>query len=224
MSDIKTREEVLREESRESDKTMVVDPAPDRVHRFQRLGLSRMKREWDADEAIEMTGIYRLVEDQMLKLFGDAYLILNDIYDVVREPVVDEETGVIETDRFNFPVWKRTVSGAYVEDYRKLTSRDMNDFLFKITTRLFEWKQKQADLWGEAMFAKALWEEQFSLSYDEANTKGRNTVEDRTQRAKLGSREERYFGIFQALISRKADNLVSSLELLSQRLKDVSIS
>lgn len=217
MSEDRTREDVLREVSKEADKTMSVDMHDDKTRNFRRLGLSRMKREWDPDEALEMTGVHDRVDDFMLKLFGEAYLLINEIYEVVREPVVDRSTGEIKLDRHGFQVWQRTDSGAFVEDYSRLTTRDMQNYLFKITTRLFDWKQKQAELWGEAMMAKAVWEEQYSLAYD--GSKGR-TVEDKTQAGRLGSREDRYFGILQAMVSRKADNLVGSLELLAQRMKD----
>lgn len=221
MADERTREEVIKDESKEADNLMTVQMHDDKTRQFRRVGLSRMKREWNADEAIELTGIHNYVDDLMLKYFGDAYLIINEIYEIVRKPVANQETGEILKDRHGFPLWERTESGAYVEDYSRMTTRDMHDYLFKITTRLFEWKQRQADLWGEAMLAKAVWEESFSIAYDESKNR---TVEDKTQKARLGSREDRYFGILQAMVSRKADSLVSSLELLSQRLKDISLT
>lgn len=220
MSDTRTREEVIKDESREADKTMAVEMHDDKTRHFRRLGLSRMKREWDQDEALEMIGIHKIVDDFMMKNFGDAFLIINDIYEVVRKPAYNQETGEVLKDRYGFALWQRTPSGTFIEDYSRLTHRQMQDYLFQITTSLFAWKQKQAELWGEAMLAKAVWEESFSLAYDDSKGK---TVEDRTQKARLGSREDRYFGILQAMISRKADNLVDSLELLSQRLKDIVV-
>lgn len=217
MSDERTREQVLKDEAAEADKTMSVEMHDDKTRNFRRLGLSRMKREWSPDESVEMDGIHQKVDDLMLKMFGEAYLVINEIYEVVRFQLADED-GVLLVDRHGFPLWERTPSGAFVEDYSRLTSRQMQNYLFKITTRLFDWKQKQAELWGEAMLAKALWEESFSVSYDNSSGKA---VEDRTQKGRLGSREERYFGIFLAMVSKKADYLVNSLELLSQRLKDV---
>jgi hypothetical protein len=82
---------------------------------------------------------------------------------------------------------------------------------------MFGWEQRAADAWGEAMFAKAQWEERFAIDYDAPFT---GTIEDRTAKGNIGAREERYFAIFLSLYSRKADAVVRSLALLGQRLKD----
>ncbi len=68
------------------------------------------------------------------------------------------------------------------------------------------------------MFAKAQWEERFSIGFDTA-TRG-TTDAHRTANAKIESREERYYAVMLASYSRKADALCKSLELLAQRLKD----
>lgn len=70
------------------------------------------------------------------------------------------------------------------------------------------------------MFSKAQWEERFALAFNDTTAGGRKTDEAMTQKARAGSRDERYFAIFESLYSRKADALVRSLERLGQRLKD----
>ena len=98
--------------------------------------------------------------------------------------------------------------------------KQREDFLFRITTKMFEWKQTQADLWGEAMFAKAMWEERFSDGFVNA-VGSRPTVDDKTNQARAHATDERYYAIFRATVSRRADALVDSMGLISQRLKDV---
>ena len=74
-----------------------------------------------------------------------------------------------------------------------------------------------SDAWGEAMFAKAMWEETFSIGYS-ASVSG--TIDDRTAAGRIGAAEERYFAIFMTLYSRKAEAITRSMALLGQRLKD----
>lgn len=204
--------------SAEADHPTEVDTAPDRTREFKTPGFSRMRTDWSGPDAAQVAALKGIVEGRILQLFPDAFVIMNEVYNLVREHEVDEQTGEIKTDRHGFPIWKRHPSGAFVEDFTVLTLGQKEDLLFRITTRLFDWQQTRADLWGEAMFAKAQWEEAMAIGFDEPP--GRLTVDDRTHKGRLHSREERYFGIFLSLISRRADAVVNSMELLGQRLKD----
>lgn len=202
------------------DSLMEVDLHDDRTREFTSDGQSRMRTSWREDDEEDITVIHRLVDEILLQQFGDAYLIMNDLYEIVREPKVGPG-GVIETDRYGFTKWERTESGSYIEDYSKLGSKEIKDFLFKITTRLFDWEQKAATLWGDAMYAKALWEGRFSRGYLDSRTTIGKTVEDRTQAGRDAAMADRFFGIFQSVLSRRSDALVRSLSLLGQRMKDV---
>ena len=64
------------------------------------------------------------------------------------------------------------------------------------------------------MFAKGAWEEAFADAYVAGN--GRLTIDDRTQRGHQASIERRYFGIFQAMLSRRADAIIRSMERLEE--------
>lgn len=208
----------VREASKEADDTAEVRVHNDETKETKTPGFSRMRTDWHGPDAAQVASLKGIVDGHILKLYADAFVIMNEVYDMVREPEVDEKTGVIQTDRHGFPIWQRHPSGAYVEDFTVLTQRQKEDLLFRITTRLFDWKQTSADLWGEAMFAKAQWEEAMAIGFD--SPPGRLTVDDRTQKGRLASREERYFAIFLSLISRRADAVTGSMELLAQRLKD----
>lgn len=220
----RSEEQVLKEVSEEADQTISVDPHDDRTLEFERTGLSRLRTTWSEEDADAMAGIHQVIEREILQSFAAAFQIMNEIYDIVREPVVNTATGEIRTDQYGFPIWARTESGAFVEDYNKLGHKETEHFLFRITTRLFDWEQQAAQLWGESMFAKALWEQAMARGYQESRANGGKTVEDRTQAARSASYDQRLFGIFKALISRRADAVVRSMQLLSQRLKDVLTS
>lgn len=209
-------EAAVREASTEAETPAEVDPHPDRTREIKTPGFSRMRTDWSAHDSGQIQQLRTVVDGRILKLFPEAFVLMNNIYDLVRQPQTDGD-GVIVTDKYGFPVWARNPTGGYIEDFTILTDREKEDFLFRITTNLFEWRQTAADLWGEAMFAKAQWEEAMAIGYDSSTKK---TVEDRTQAGRLHSTDERYFSIFLSLLSRKADAIVNSCELLGQRLKD----
>ncbi len=216
----RTADRIMREESEEADKTLEVDLHDDRTQEFTTHRENRLRYDWSDDVREEIHGIHSVVERLLLETFGSAYQIMNELYEIVREPSVGKG-GEIQTDIYGFTIWERNEYGNYIEDYSKLGMKEVKDLLFKITTRLFQWEQDAARIHGDAMYAKALWERSFALGYTDARMNGGRTVEDRTQAGRVASLDDRFFGIFQSNLSRRADALVRSMTLLSQRLKDV---
>jgi hypothetical protein len=156
-----------------------------------------------------------VVQGQIMRTFTDAYEIMNSVYDLVRDVEIDGD-GTIQTDRFGYRIWAKKPTGEYIEDFTRLTDAEREDLLFRITTRLFDWKQRAADMWGDAMFAKAQWEEAMAIGFDQPE--GRLTVDARTQKGRYYSMDQRYFAILQSVMSRRADAVVSSMEMLALRL------
>lgn len=185
---------------------------------FRTPGFSRMKTEWSGRDLPVIRRAQHLVEEMVLENFGDAYQVMYDLYDVVREPEISDETGEVRTDEHGWTIWKKTPSGNYVEDWSRLTHKQRQHFLFTITTRIFEWEQRAADAWGESMFAKAQFEERFAAAFEEPD--GRATVDFRRAHANTQATDERYFAILMTLYSRKAESVVRTLGLLAQRIKD----
>jgi hypothetical protein len=184
---------------------------------YRTPGFQRMRLDWSSDDRDVLIRAKSTAEGRLQREFPEVYRLLYRVYNVVRAPEVDPQTGEIHTDQWGLPVWQKDQIGSYLEDFSKLGIKEKEDILFTITTHLVEWQQLAADAWGEAMFAKAQWEERFSIGYDAPMS---GTIEARTATGRLDSREERYFAIFISLYSRKADALIRSLELLGQRLKD----
>ena len=213
-------EEVTNAESEKNEKEeghedpAASDDSPRSI--FRAPGFHRMSFSWSGEDARIVAQAQSVVDERIQVNFRDAYMVMHDLFMVVRTPMTDP-SGEIVTDRYGWPEWRRTPSGDWLEDWSALGRKEKEDFLFKITTRLFAWEQRAAEAWGEAMFAKAAWEERFAISFD-APVHG--TVEDRTAKGRIGASEERYFGIFQTLYSRKADAIVRVMNLLGQRLKD----
>lgn len=190
----------------------------ERARSFRHPGFARMSTEWTGRDREIMQRIHATIEGAILNHFEDAYLLMNEIYEIVRDMEVTP-TGEPRTDQFGFTVFRRSPTGAYYEDWARLGHVQREHLIYKLTTNLFEWSQRAANLWTEAMFAKAIWQEEFATAFD-APVSG--TVDDRTAVGNMKSAEARYFAIFTSALSRKADAVVRSLELLNQRLKDTS--
>ncbi|MFI0967016.1 hypothetical protein ACH4S8_37380 [Streptomyces sp. NPDC021080] len=209
---------VIGEIAREADKPVAVDIDPDRSRETATTGFARMRTDWRPGEGAEISGILQQASGIIHRMFPDAYLLMNELWELVRNPVVIMPSGEIKTDIFGWPEWEKLPSGAYVEDYTRLTAREKEDFLLRITTGLLEWEQKASTTWLEAMLAKGRWEEAMATGF--ISPTGRVTVEERTQRGRAYAAEDRYHAIFRAAVSRSAEQLVRSLERLGQRLKD----
>lgn len=225
MSDDQDRktEEIIREMSKKADQLMDVEMHDDRTRTFSSPSLARMAvRGPDPELERILERLNEMADREILKLFGNAYQIMNDLYAVVRIPQHHVDTGEVLTDKYGFPIWEINDSGYPIEEWDRLGYKEREDFLFRITTNLFAWEQAAATLRGNSQYAKALWENALSQGYEDARLGGaRTTVEDRTQAARLASRDERLEGIFYTVLSHRADALARSLTLIAQRLKDV---
>ena len=213
-----TSEEIAAEEAEKFDQPIEEEVLPeerDRKHRTP--GFARMRTEWTDRSTVAR--VHAAVEARILANFSEAFLVMNEVYDIVREPAHVDAEGEPVRDEHGFVVWRRDASGTgYVEDFTRITTKQREHLLFKITTSLFSWEQAAAEAWTEAMYAKAIWEESFSVGFD-APMKG--TVDDRRAAGTLASADDKFFAIFVSAYSRRADAICRSMDRLSQRLKDV---
>lgn len=190
----------------------------ERTKAFTGTGFSRMSTEWSGDNREMMRHINSVIEGAILSKFEAAFLLMDEIYTIVRAPAANAD-GEPLTDQFGFTIWAKSATGAYLEDWSRLGYTQREHLIYKITTSLFSWSQQAAELWTESMFAKGIWIEEFALAFDHPIA---GTIEDRTAVGNLHSAEARYFAVFTSALSRRADALVRSVELLGQRLKDTS--
>ena len=185
--------------------------------RFRTPGFQRMRLNWLSDDKRVVAQSRAVVGHRLLEEFRDLFLLTDRIFSVIRTPIFDPETGEIATNADGATQWVLAESGYPQEDYSRLTMREREQFLFEITVNLIFWQQRAADIWGEAMLAKAQWEERHAHGFDLPRS---GTDATRENSGKLTSRDERYFAVFMGWYSKKADSLVRSIELLGQRLKD----
>lgn len=216
-------ERAMDEVTDRHDEPIEPDPHPDRVRTFSSMNFSRMRTRWSKDEREIIDMAHTQVEEELGTEFADVYRILNRIYSLVREVARDPDTGEFLTDAHGFAIWAKDDTGMYREDWNRLTDRDKEDLLHRITTRLVIWEQRAADFKGEALFAKGMWEERFAMSFVDAPAPEgarKATEADRTQYAQASAREQRYLAIYMTVRSNKAEALVRSVDRLAQRLKD----
>ena len=191
------------------------DIRPERTRQFTHTNFQRMRTEWGPEDKLKIQEIGRLADNVLAARFADAWWLLERLYRIVREPMTTSDGEVIK-DLAQHIKWKRNEHGFYIEDWSRLGDAERSDFLHELTIHLFEWTQQAAVMWGSAMFAKGIWEEAFAYGY--TTPRGKLTIDDRTQIGHLQSIEERYFAIFQSMLSRRADALVRSLERLETML------
>ena len=188
--------------------------------RWRTPGFQRMRYSWNEDDQRVIARAQHEVQRVIAESFSDAYALMYRIYEIVREPELNSEGQPI-VDHFGMTQWRRAVDGWFVEDFSLLTRKQREDFLGSLVTSIFTWEQRSAEMWGDAMFAKAQFEERFAIAYD-APISG--TVDDRRAIGNKDAAEERYFAIFLSLVSRRSEALVRSMDRLQLRLKDLLMS
>jgi hypothetical protein len=200
------------------EQPLAPDIAPDRTRRFRSVNFSRMRTEWQGEDAVKVAEIGRIADGVMATTFADAYWLMERLYRIVRTRLVTVEGEAVK-DLAGRSKWKRNELGFYIEDWSRLGDAERDDFMHELTIHLFEWRQQAAVMWGSAMFAKGIWEETFAYGYTTARSgAAKLTIDDRTQAGHLASIEERYFAIFESILSKRADALIRSLERLEDML------
>lgn len=198
----------------------VPDPHADRTRQFTHVNLSRMRTTWRNEDRIPVEEAHRLADQQINAAFGPAFRLLDELFLKVRIPLTDEQ-GQVRTDRNGRPLWECDEDGTPREDWTVLSDRDRSHFLHVITTHIVGWQQDAVKLWGDAMYAKGLWEQTFAEGY--SAPQGRLTIDDRTQWGHRAAEQERYFAIFKAVLSRRADAVIYSMKQIAGLLEKTQL-
>lgn len=184
----------------------------------------RMRFNWrDRAEQLVIRNAHSAIDQMMVREFTDAYQIIDEIQSIVRIPLT-QDGNPLHDERGEI-VWERTPNGRIIEDYTRLTRKQIEGFLGQITVRLFAWEQTAERMWMDALMAKAQFEERYAISYDaRTGSATRTTVDDRKASGSIGAAEERYHAVYLTALSRRAQALTRSMERVGQRLKDVLLS
>jgi hypothetical protein len=215
-----TAEEITPEETKDFDKpaALEVDKPINLTRAFR-----RMRTDWNSEDRSTIQAVKSTVDQAIFEDFKSAYGLMYEIYDTVRLPIINQATGELKVDESGLAIWQQREDGSYVEDWDRIKRKDRERFINIIITRMFEWEQTAADIWGEAIFAKAQLDEAFSTAFDSISDP-KVTVDARTARGKRLSADSRYLAVYKSYYSRKADAIVRTMLGISQRLKDLHVS
>lgn len=210
-------------EAKEQGKELakVLDFDPDKPLTLTRA-FQRLRTDWHGQDYEIIQSVKNTVEDQLNREFEDAIEIRFKLFNIVRNPLIDETTGEVLTDDAGLPLWQQYSDGTYVEDWSKITRADREKLVYEIATRLYRWEQLSVDAWGEALFAKAVWEEAFATGFD-STVDNKATVDARNAHANRVAADNRYLAVYKSYYSKKAEAVVRSMDRLCQRLKDLSV-
>lgn len=195
----------------------------ERTPAFDRTGFSRMRMYWRPEDAEIRRKMRAKVDELVLDAFLDAFMVADQIWDLVRQQEVDEVTGELRFDSAGNKVWKRLPGGGFAEDWTRLDHAEREGLLFTITMNLLIWKQRVADFQSDALFAKAKWTEMFAGHFDRYDGSGKGTVDARNAHANVHTAQDRYFALYVSWLASRANAIVATMEVLGQRLKDVLV-
>lgn len=221
-----TADQAANEAGEQLTEEIQVEGAVEERKKFRTPGFTRMRFDWAHDEdRVVVAASHRLADETIQSTFRDAFILLARLYDIIREPeLVPDSNGemVSHRDAQGNVVWKRDHDDHwYIEDWSNLSRREMENFYGSIMTMMFSWEQRSDQMWSEAMYAKASFEERFAIAFDEPKT---GTEGVRKAKGNVDAAEERYFALYLAYLSRRAASVVRSMERVGRTLKDLILA
>lgn len=205
------------------EQPLAPDIPPERTRQFTHTNFSRMRTQWRDDQAPAIAVVQGEADRIIRGEFRVAFAVLARIRKHVRTPMVHPASGEVLTHSDGTMRWELDEDGIPSEDWRLLTGDEelCKDFLWTITTWLFEWEQTAVKKWAEAMFSKVDWEQAFARGFRTlpGESLARPTIDDRTQAGHRNSADERYFAVFQSALSRAADKVVEDMKRLQWLLE-----
>ena len=208
------------------EKPLDVDTPPDRTRQFTHTSFSRIRTSWLGPDGITLARIRAQADTEMRYRFPVAFALMDEVWKSVRTPQCDEDTGEVLTNLDGSIKWAETAPGVPEERWDLLGHAQKERLYWAIGSHLFGWEQFAADLHAEAMYSKVEWEERFAISFFSVPSNqisGRPTVDDKTQYGHRSSVQERYFAVYCAELSRKADALVRSMTRIHRMLENTII-
>src|ERR1043165_988745 len=109
-----TTEEIARDERAELDQQINPELPDERERKFQRAGFSRPKMEWAPEQRLSISSMHRAVDNRLLQTFEDAYRVMHELFELIREPVM-VNGQVVRDPNTNLPEYRKTSAGLPVE-------------------------------------------------------------------------------------------------------------
>ena len=169
----------------------------------------RLSIEWGEDDREAIEFIKSKIEEGIRHEYAQVFAEEEHLLAKVRIPY-PPGSGV--------PGWQRNPDGSYIEDWGRLSLRDMEQFIQAASSEAFFSSQRVVNAYAEAVFAKFTYDD----AYDDAYSRQLSgTVGDKTARAKRRTQKERWLALFKSLYYKRAQEVVGKLDAHVRRVERV---
>lgn len=169
----------------------------------------RLSIEWGEDDREAIEFIKSKIEEGIRQEYAQVFAEEEHLLAKVRIPN-PPGSGVAG--------WQRNPDGSYIEDWGRLSLRDMEQFIQAASSEAFFSSQRVVNAYAEAVFAKFTYDD----AYDDAYSRQLSgTVGDKTARAKRRTQKERWLALFKSLYYKRAQEVVGKLDAHVRRVERV---
>lgn len=168
----------------------------------------RLKVEWSEDEKADIDFIQQSIEERIRLDYAQAFAIEEQVLAKVRTPLPPGQG----------PGWARSMDGSYIEDWSRITPKEMESFVQAASSEAFFASQRVIDSYAEAVFAKFNYDDAYDEAYSGILT---GTVSDKTAKAKRRTQKERWTALYRTLYYKRAKEVVDRLDAHVRRVERI---
>lgn len=165
----------------------------------------RVAIEMDADDKADLDYILSEIDKAILLEYAKAFEIENQLLAKVRVKLPNGD-------------WMTKPDGSFVEDWERLTTKDLEHFIQAGSSWTFFLNQQAINSYAEAVFAKYTYDDAYDEAYVRQMT---GTVGDKTARAKRRTQKERWIALYKTLYHKKAKEVVDRLDQHVRRIERI---
>lgn len=168
----------------------------------------RLSIEWEEEDRDAIDFIKKKIDEGIRREYAQVFAEEEHILQKVRIP---NPPGSV-------PGWQRNPDGSYMEDWSRLTVKDMEEFIQAGSSEVFFSAQKSVNNYAEAVFAKFTYDDAYDQAYSSQLS---GTIGDKTARAKRRTQKERWLALFKSLYYKRSQEVVSNLESHVRRVERI---
>lgn len=165
----------------------------------------RIAIEMDVDDKADLDYIIGEIDKAILLEYSKAFELENSILAKVRVKLPNGD-------------WMVGPDGSYVEDWERLTVKDLENFIQAGSSWTFFLNQAAINSYAEAVFAKYTYDDAYDEAYVRQVT---GTVGDKTARAKRRTQRERWIALYKTLYHKRAKEVVDRLDQHVRRIERI---
>lgn len=168
----------------------------------------RLAIEWEESDRDDLDFIQASIEKKLLKDYAQAFAMENHMLEKVRTPLPPGQG----------PGWVQNADGSYVEDWSRIGTKELEEFIQAASAEAFFASQRMIDGYAEAVFAKFAYEDAYDDKYASLLT---GTVGDKTAKAKRHTQKERWMALYKMLYYKKSKEVVDRLDQHVRRVERI---